>query len=164
MRPSTLLLTIALLSPLALTSPSSFAQSAIVPTADHEAVLKSADPKLAANKRLVYDFWREIFEAGQVDQVGKYIGDVYIQHNPNIPDGRAPLVAFVTSRGAPKPVEARVKIPLVSLTAEGDLVTLSFIRQFDDPKDATKKYATTWFDIGNFGRGNFVMLSETLHR
>ena len=47
----------------------------------------------------------------------------------------------------PTPIEARVKAPLVSITAEGDLVTLSFVREYPDPNDAEKKYTTTWFDM-----------------
>ncbi len=30
---------------------------------------------------------------------------------------------------------------------KGDLVILSFVREAADPKDAAKKYTTTWFDM-----------------
>jgi predicted SnoaL-like aldol condensation-catalyzing enzyme len=33
------------------------------------------------------------------------------------------------------------------MTAEGDLVVLSFVRELADPKDPAKKYTTTWFDM-----------------
>ena len=39
------------------------AQVPVQPAADQEALLASPDPALRANKRLVYDFWREVFEA-----------------------------------------------------------------------------------------------------
>ena len=45
------------------------AQVPVTANADHEAMLRHADPKLAANKRFVYDFWREVFEAAHMDLV-----------------------------------------------------------------------------------------------
>jgi hypothetical protein len=61
------------------------AQIPVQPAADQEALLASADPVLRANKRLVYDFWREVFEAGQVAQADKYVAESSIQHNANEP-------------------------------------------------------------------------------
>ena len=61
---------------------------------DHDALLASSDPKLAQNKKLVYDFWREVFEAGQMDRVEQYMDEGYIQHNPSVPTGRAAFVEF----------------------------------------------------------------------
>ncbi len=134
-----------------------FAQTPVSPTTDQAAQLASSDPKIAANKRLVYDFWREVFESGQVSSVEKYVAESYIQHNPNVPNGRAALVGFISSRHAtPKPVEDRIKAPLVSITAERDLVTLSFVREYPDPKDASKKYTTTWFDMFRIENGKIV--------
>lgn len=134
-----------------------FAQTPVSPTTDQAAQLASSDPKIAANKRLVYDFWREVFESGQVSSVEKYVAEGYIQHNPNVPNGRAALVGFISSRHAsPKPVEDRIKAPLVSITAERDLVTLSFVREYPDPKDASKKYNTTWFDMFRIENGKIV--------
>ena len=43
------------------------AQVPVTANADHEAMLRHADPQLAKNKRLVYDFWREVFEAANMD-------------------------------------------------------------------------------------------------
>ena len=123
------------------------AQVPVTPAADHAKLLASSDPKLAANKRLVYDFWREVFEGGQLQLADKYMAESYMQHNPNVPTGRAAFIEFFSRFSKPKPIEARVKAPLVAITAEGDLVILSFVREAADPKDATKKYTTTWFDM-----------------
>jgi len=43
------------------------------PTADQLAMLKSSDPQLARNKRLVFDFWRIVYEAGHLDAAPRYI-------------------------------------------------------------------------------------------
>jgi predicted SnoaL-like aldol condensation-catalyzing enzyme len=114
---------------------------------DHEQLLASTEPRLAANKRLVYDFWREVFEGGHMELADKYMAESYIQHNPNVPTGRKAFVDFFSKFAKPKPIEPRVKAPLVAVTAEGNLVVLSFVRELPDPKDASKKYTTTWFDM-----------------
>ena len=138
----TVLLVLALAAPLA-----ARAQLPVLPAADQEAQLASADPKLAANKRLVYDFWREVFEGGHMEFAEKYLAEGYIQHNPNVPTGRAAFVEFFTRFRKPKAIEPRITMPLVSITAERDLVTLSFVREYPDPIDSARKYSTTWFDM-----------------
>lgn len=130
-----------------LAMPASHAQAPVVATADHAALLASADPTLAANKRLVYDFWREVFEAGQMDLAPKYLTDAYIQHNPMVPSGRDAFVGFFSRFKKPTQVVSKVTSPLVSITAERDLVVLSFVREYPDPQDASRTYTTTWFDM-----------------
>lgn len=123
------------------------AQVVVAPNPNQDQMLASSDPKIAANKRLVYDFWREVFEGGHMDLAEKYMAESYIQHNPNVPTGRAAFVEFFRKFSKPKPIEARINAPLVAIVAEGDLVILSFVRENFDPKDETKKYTTTWFDM-----------------
>lgn len=132
------------------------AQMPVTPTTDQEAQLASADPKLAVNKRLVYDFWREVFEGGHMELAEKYMAESYIQHNPNVPTGRAAFVEFFTKLRKPKPIEPRIAGPLVSVTAERDLVTLSFVREYTDPRDASRKYTTTWFDMFRIENGKIA--------
>ena len=76
------------------------AQVPVTPNPDHEAMLRHADPKLAANKRFVYDFWREVFEAAQMDLAPKYMAEGYIQ-NITKPDqrGSTMVVMHSTDRG-----------------------------------------------------------------
>src|SRR6266849_2418865 len=127
------------------TSAASQAQVAVQANSSHQQLLASPDAHLAANKRLVYDFWREVFEAGHMELAEKYMTESYIQHNPNVPTGRAAFVEFFTKNVAPQPIEPRVKAPLVAILADGDLVVLAFVREAVDPKDSAKKYTTTWF-------------------
>lgn len=123
------------------------AQVAVTANHNHEQLLASSDSNLAANKRLVYDFWREVLEAGQLGLAEKYIAEGYIQHNPNVPTGRAGFVEFFKKFSQPKAIEPRVKAPLVAILAEGEFVVLSFVSEQADPKDPSKKYTTTWFDM-----------------
>ncbi len=123
------------------------AQVAVTAAASQDALLASADPRLAANKRLVYDFWREVFEGGHMEFVEKYMAEGYIQHNPNVPTGRAAFVEVFSKIAKPKTIEPRITAPLVAIVAEGDLVVLSFARETVSPKDPAQKGSTTWFDM-----------------
>ena len=132
------------------------AQVAVQPNPNHEGMLRSSDPRLAANKRLVYDFWREVLEGGHMDEAPRYLAESYIQHNPNVPSGRAAFVAFFSKVVKEKDVQTRVQAPLVSIVAEGDLVVLSFVSHRTDPKHASQKYTTTWFDMFRVENGKIV--------
>ena len=132
------------------------AQVAVQANPDQDALIASADAKLAANKRLVYDFWREVFEGGHMEFAEKYMAESYIQHNPTVPTGRAAFVEFFSKFAKPKAIEARVKAPLVSVVAEGDYVVLSFVREVPEPSDPAKKYTTTWFDMFRIENGKIA--------
>ena len=132
------------------------AQLAVTPAADHAALLASPDPALARNKRLVYDFWREVFEAGHLELASKYMAEGYRQHNPGVPTGRAAFVEFFGSFKKPRPIEPRVSAPLVSITAEGDLVVLAFVRELPDPMEPGRRYTTTWFDMFRVENGRIA--------
>lgn len=140
---------------LALSLPAA-AQVAVAPATDHAALLASADPKLARNKRLVYDFWREVFEAGHLELAEKYMTESYIQHNPNVPTGRAAFVEFFSRFMKPQAIQAKVGAPLVAIVAEGDLVVLSFVRPAADPKSPDQTPTTTWFDMFRIENGKIA--------
>ena len=126
------------------------------PALDQETLIRSTDPRLETNKRLVYDFWREVFEARHMDKATKYLSESYIQHNPNVASGRQAFVEFFSKVGPPQPIETRITRPLVTISAERDLVTLVFARTYDDPKQPGKTYATTWFDMFRIQDGKIV--------
>ena len=132
------------------------AQVPVQANLDQEQLLASADARIAANKRLVYDFWREVFEGGHMELAGKYMAESYVQHNPNVPTGRAAFVEFFSKFAKPKPIEPRIKAPVVAIVGEGDLVVLSFVREGTDPRDATRKYTTTWFDMFRIESGKIA--------
>ncbi len=136
-------------------SSSAFAALPVVPATDQAALLKSSDPKLAANKKLSYDFFRVVLRARHLDQAEKFMTDDYIQHNPNAETGIKGFKDFFTKLGPPQAIEATVP-GLVAIQAEGDYVTLSFVRQYDNPKDKSKKYTTTWFDMFRIVNGKIV--------
>jgi predicted SnoaL-like aldol condensation-catalyzing enzyme len=132
------------------------AQVPVTPNPDHEAMLRHSDPQLAKNKRLVYDFWCEVFEAGHMDLAPKYMAESYIQHNPRVPTGRQAFIDFFSKIRKPTAIEARVKAPLVAMMADGDLVVMAFVREYLEPGDPSKKYTTTWFDMFRVVDGKIV--------
>ena len=121
-----------------------FTQVDPTPAADQAALLTSANPKLAANKKLVYDFWREVLEARHLDLADKYMRADYIQHNPNAATGIEGFEAFFSRLGGPQPIKPAIQRPIISIVAEGDIVMLNFVTVNKDSKG--QPYKTTWFD------------------
>ncbi len=138
---------------LMVTSFSAFAQVpvTVIPPAEQEAWLQSDDPQLAANKRIAFDLWRRAIVAADMDAARELMAEDYIQHNPNIPTGRAPFIGFFGQRPQ---TEALDHIPdLVAIMAEGDLVTMAFLREFENPNAPGQTYTTTWFDMFRIENG-----------
>ena len=144
------------LASILLLSTTTFAQLPVKPLADQKTLLQSRDPKLAANKKLVYDCWREVLEAGHLELADKYLAETYMQHNPGVPTGRKGFVDFFSQFAKPQPIVDTIKSPVVAIVAEGDLVVISFAREMPDPKDSTKKYTTTWFDMFRIENGKLA--------
>jgi predicted SnoaL-like aldol condensation-catalyzing enzyme len=117
-------------------------------------LLPSGDAQLAANKKLVFDFWREVLQARHVDRAPQYLAESYIQHNPNVPTGRAAFVEFF-GRSPPQPIKETID-DLVRIVAEGDIVVLAFRRELPDLAREGQTYTTTWFDMFRIADGKIV--------
>gem|GEM_PF-542568 len=115
--------------------------------ADQQHMLSTGSPALKANKKLVYDFWREVLEAGHVDLANKYLTPGYIQHNPNVATGRDGFIDFFSKITKPHAIAPIIQQPLINIVAEGDIVVLSFVDSRVDPNNPGKMYTTTWFDM-----------------
>ena len=136
-------------------APAARAQEPVVGVADAEALFTSPDPKLHRNKQAAYHIMRDLLEAGQWEQADRWLTERYIQHNPNAASGRAGVVAFFTQvlKVQPKPVPAKLGTPIVSVIAEGDYVVVVIPRTYKDPKDPSKSYTSSWFDMWRFVDG-----------
>jgi predicted SnoaL-like aldol condensation-catalyzing enzyme len=121
---------------------------------DHAALLASDNSRLAANKRLVYDMYRIVLQAGRADRADEFIATDYIQHNPNAAQGLAGLVDYVRSSRPERPVNDVLDLPLIHLMAEGDYVTTAFVRPEKDANGAT--YYSTWFDLYRIEEGKIA--------
>jgi predicted SnoaL-like aldol condensation-catalyzing enzyme len=123
------------------------AQAPPLPAADQLSMLKSDDPKLARNKKHVFDFWRIVYEGGHVEKAAEYMAEGYIQHNPNVKSGRAAFVELFSKERPPKPVAERMKMPVISIVAERDIVMVSSVRKVRDRQNKDHVYFITWFDV-----------------
>ena len=112
---------------------------------DHEPLLASEDPQLAANKRLIYDMYRIVLQAGLADRAGEFIAEDYIQHNPNAGQGLAGVQDYIRATRPERAIEERLELPLIHLMAEGDFVQTAFVRPEKDSEGRT--YYSTWFDL-----------------
>ncbi len=121
------------------------AQLPVQVVTDQQALLKSNDPKLAANKKLVFNFWTEVFQTRDMTKAPVYMREDYMQHNPIAATGRAPFMKIFGSM--PKQPKKDTIDDLVALVAEGDLVVLGFRRVCKDPNKEGQTYTTTWFDM-----------------
>ena len=121
---------------------------------DHQALLASDDPRLAANKRLVYDMYRIVLQAGRADRADEFIAEDYIQHNPNAAQGLAGLVDYVRSTRPELEVRDTLDLPLIHLMAEGDYVTTAFVRPEKDANGET--YYSSWFDLYRIENGKIA--------
>jgi predicted SnoaL-like aldol condensation-catalyzing enzyme len=122
---------------------------------DHAALLASSDPNLAANKKIAYEFYRIVLRGRRLDQAETYMHDDYMQHNPNAETGIKGFKDFFSKLGGPLPIPETL-VDLVSIQAEGDLVTLSFRREHEDPANPGQKYTTTWFDMFRIANGKIA--------
>lgn len=138
----------------ALLASPAFAQLPVEAARDQQKLLQSSDPALAANKKVVYDFWRVVLVARHMNDTPNYMAENYIQHNPNVPTGRKAFIDYF-SQQPPTPVKPTID-NLVTIVAERDMVVLAFRQELKDPKNAGKTYTSTWFDMFRIANGKIV--------
>ncbi|MFD4602385.1 nuclear transport factor 2 family protein [Streptomyces sp. NPDC058464] len=104
------------------------------------------DPE--ANKRLVLDFYRCVFDAQNPDAVADFVAEDYHQHVSHYPAGRSGLRAFV--RGlfpdGPVPTPPEMSNPPVLLLAEGDMVVFAGLFPQPEPDGSGALYPYFVYD------------------
>ncbi|RZG48968.1 nuclear transport factor 2 family protein [Acinetobacter wuhouensis] len=112
-----------ILSPLLLlTACSQNPNQAVAAVTDNTLNAISANQQATQNKKIVVDFYEGVFQKHQVKAYAdRYIGDKYIQHNPHVPNGKAPFVDYFTGHFKENP---EAKSVIKRAVAEGDLVFL----------------------------------------
>jgi predicted SnoaL-like aldol condensation-catalyzing enzyme len=132
----------------------SVAQVAPTPAPDQLALLKSDNPKEAANKKLVFDMWRAIIQGGHVEMVEQYFTKGYIQHNPNVATGRDAMVEYMKNSRPVKPIEPTITFPVIAIVAEGDHVMIATVSKEKDPTG--QPYIGTHFDLFRIENGKIA--------
>ncbi|HEY4214610.1 MAG TPA: ester cyclase [Steroidobacteraceae bacterium] len=119
-------------------------------------LIQSADPKLAANKKLVFDMWRVIIQGGHTEMAPQYFTESYIQHNPNVTTGRDAMVTYMKQTRPVCEIDPKITFPVIAIMADGDLVTVATVSHVDDPTAPGKKYDGTHFDMFRIENGKIA--------
>src|SRR3989475_9222833 len=99
------------------------AQETVVGASDPDALFHSSDPRLDANKQVVYHIVKNLLEAGHWELADRYLTERYIQHNPNAASGRAGVGKYFTEvrKVKPGPIPEKMKKKGVAAVAQGGL-------------------------------------------
>jgi predicted SnoaL-like aldol condensation-catalyzing enzyme len=142
MKPQPTLLLLAVL----LTTAPAFAQEPVVGVSNPESLFADKNPQLHANKQTALHIMKDLLQCNHWDEADKWLTARYLQHNPLVVSGRDAVVKFFGAR--PKtPTCDKLTTPVVAVLADGDLVTVVIARQYKEPKDPSKTYTSTWFDM-----------------
>jgi predicted SnoaL-like aldol condensation-catalyzing enzyme len=138
-------LTFALIA-LASTSPMLALSSSSInpPTTPQIAPMTAAEQQ---NLDMVLKWWREVIEAHHTELAGAYQAEDYIQHNPNIPTGRAAFIQMISGMPPTNPMPEHLVHPPVVDGAKGDFVWLVFEDEAKDPHDPSRTYHYNSFDL-----------------
>jgi len=132
------------------------AQVPPVAAPDQLALLKSDNPKEAANKKLVFDMYRAIVQGGHTEMAEKYFTPGYIQHNPNVASGRDELVKYIKKTRPVREMKPLLDFPVISIMADGDMVLIAVVSWDDDPEKPGQRYASTHFDLYRVENGKIA--------
>lgn len=110
-----------------------------VEIADHSKptvqIAQSQTNNAELNKKIVTDFYNGVFIKHQVKAYSdRYIGTQYIQHNPYVPNGKAPFVTHFTQYFKEHPEAKNV---IKRAIAQDDLVMLH-VHSTENPQDQGK--------------------------
>ena len=148
-------LKILLSSFLLLLSASLFAQAPVVGVDDPESLFVDDDPVLHRNKQASLHIMRELLQCNQWDRAGEWLTDRYIQHNPNAASGLEGVIYYFTEVVNRQRTDdcGELETEVVSVLAEGDMVTVHIARDYPDPRNPGETYSTSWYDTWRFVDG-----------
>ncbi|BAK67748.1 hypothetical protein SLG_30730 [Sphingobium sp. SYK-6] len=128
------------------------AQEPVTGVDNPEALFTDSDPVLHRNKQAALHIMRELLQCNHWSDAGQWLTERYIQHNPNVVSGLAPVMKYFGSRPRTEPC-GPLKTPIVAVFAQGDLVSVVMGRTLPHPTEPGKTYSTSWFDMWRFVDG-----------
>jgi len=127
----------------------------VVAHKDPESLFTSKDPALHRNKQAALHIVRELLQCNQWHRADEWLTERYIQHNPMAASGLAGVKNYFinVAKRVPTPTCTKLTNPVVAVQAEGDFVTVLFVREYKYADDPSKSYTSTWFDTWRFVNG-----------
>jgi predicted SnoaL-like aldol condensation-catalyzing enzyme len=123
----------------------------VAPLAPVCSLLEAQDLKLTPeeqrNQEIAFVEFRDMLQYGHLELAEQYMAPGYIQHNPNVPQGRDGFVQYMSRTRKPEPIQAEWKSKPVLVITSGDLVLMMFDRTAPDPADPSRKYTYNGFDM-----------------
>ncbi len=118
---------------------------------------KPVKPRNTADEQKAEDIanteFKDILQYGHVELASKVMAEGYIQHNPNVPGGRAGFVEFFSKVSKPEPIKKEWKNEPEVIITSGNLVFYMMKRFSAEPSDPTKAYKWNWFDMVRVDNG-----------
>jgi predicted SnoaL-like aldol condensation-catalyzing enzyme len=114
---------------------------------DYDKVKFDYSPQEKKNLEIATVEFKDILQYGHTELAEKVMAPTYIQHNPNVPTGRAAFVEFFSRIRKPEPIQAGWKNKPTLMFASGPYVFLIVKRAEKDPDDPNQTYPAYWFDM-----------------
>jgi predicted SnoaL-like aldol condensation-catalyzing enzyme len=127
----------------------------VIAHSDPLSVLHNEDPVLAANKRLVFDMWRTVLNAGHLEAADDFIAEDYIQYSPFQRSGREALKQTFSVIPRRDEIPEIMRPAPVTFIAEDDLVVVVAVEVLPEP-DGSGTYTTTHFNMFRVQDGRFA--------
>jgi len=111
----------------------------------------------AENIELVLAMWDGVINRADHDAVMRYIDEGYIQHNPNVRQGREGVLELISLiRDLPPGMIPPGKKTFVKAVAQGDFVVVIWSQPQPDPHDPGQNYPGEAFDMFRLRGGKVV--------
>jgi predicted SnoaL-like aldol condensation-catalyzing enzyme len=120
---------------------------------DYDAVKFNFSAQEKKNIEIATVEFKDILQYGHTELAEKVMAPAYIQHNPNVPTGRAAFVEFFSRIRKPEPIKDEWKNKPTLMFASGSYVFLIVKRAEKDPDDPGKTYPAYWFDMVRVDNG-----------